>query len=213
MGRPRNPPTEPEEILLEQHGFGDLPEVFAMRNDDNSIIQEQEACYECVADGFYGKGMEGTFYPESSIIVTTETPNEFMKPLNKAAGLNYIKWQLSLPMNRAAIDVGDMSEAAQMLAKDPNVTALSPIEYQKTVIKLSEELKIRRMGGVAPHSPSLSHNFVPQSGGKAPPILGAKVADMSQRGPGTTSASAVIPQGHQSTARRGVPVLGGNPPR
>lgn len=211
MGRPSN--AEVEDVALAQHGFGDLPEVFAMRNDDNSIIQEKDPCYECVADGFYGKGMEGTYYPESSIIVTQDTPNEFMKPLNKAAGLKYIAWTNSLPMNRTAIDVGDMSEAAQMLAKDPNVTLLPPLDYQKAVIKLSEELKLRRMGGTAPTTPSLQHNFTPQSGGKAPPILGAKVADMSQRGPGSTTASATVPAGHQSTARRGTPVLGGNPPR
>ena len=214
MGRPPKMTASQEgpEIDLAQYGFGDLPEVFAMRNDDNSIIQERSACYECVADGFYGTGMEGTWYPESSIIVTETQPNEFMKPLNQAAAYNYVQWFLALPNNRTAIDIGDMSEAAQMLAKNPDVTALDPITYQKTLIKLCEELKIRRSGGT-PSAPALSHNFVPQSGGKAPPILGAKMADLSQRGPGTTSATATVPQNHQSSARRGVPALGGNPPR
>jgi hypothetical protein len=211
MGRPRNPPTEPEEILLEQHGFGDLPEVFAMRADDNSIIQEHEPCYECTADGFYGKGIDGTYYPEGSIIVTSETPNDYMKPLNKASGLRFVQWMQSLPQNRAQIDIGDMSEAAQMLAKDPNVTALAPLEYQKALIKLCEELKIRRNGGVAPQAPHIQHNFTPQSGGNAPPILGAKVADLSQRAPGSTNAKTTIPHGHVQSAR--LAALGGMPPR
>jgi hypothetical protein len=175
------------EALLARYGLGELPVVFAIRNGDGSIIQEKAACYQCSTEGFYGRGMTGTFYQEGDIIVAEFTPNEYMVPLNRAAALKYAMWRESLPQNRAPIDIGDLSEAAQMLAKDPRVTDLPPDDYQKAVTELATRLKIKRAGKDAMELIPIAHNFNPQSGGKAPPILGAKLSDMGARGPGFTN--------------------------
>lgn len=196
--------------LLAQYSLSHLEPIFSIRNEDNSILQEREPCYQCMADGFYGRGTAGTWYMEGSIIVTEVVPNQHMQPLNRAAGIRYARWLASLPNNRAAIDVGDMAEAAQMLAKNPEVTNLSPLDYQNAVIRLSEELKLRREGKNARSMPGIEHNFNPQSGGNAPPILGAKLSDMSQRGPGFNSGPA--PAAQPGGARRVQSALGGTPP-
>jgi hypothetical protein len=141
-----------------------------------------------MTEGFYGRGMTGTFYQEGDIIVAEFTPNEQMAPLNRAAALKLASWRETLPANRAPIDIGDMSEAAQMLAKDPRVTDLPPDDYQRAVVELATRLKVKRQGKDALELPQLAHNFAPQSGGKAPPILGAKLSDMASRGPGFTNA-------------------------
>jgi hypothetical protein len=206
-------PIENENSLLEQHGFFDLPEVFAMSGEDGIIIQERSACYQCRADGFYGRGVHGTLYLEGDVIVSDIIPNEHMAPLNRAAGLNYARWVESLPRNRVQIDVGDMSEAAMMLAKDPQAMLLPSHQHQSAVIKLAEELKLRREGKDARILPGMGHNFAPQSGSAAQaPILGAKMSSMNQRGPGDTRSSAAIPGG-TAGARRGTPALGGSPQR
>ena len=75
-----------------------------------------------------------------------------------------------------------------MLAKDPRVTDLPPDDYQRAVVDLATRLKIKRAGKDYVELPLMSpHNFAPVSGGKAPPILGAKLSDMAARGPGFTS--------------------------
>lgn len=206
-----------DEGLLAQYSLSHLPEVFALRNEDNSIIQERAACYVCNADGFYGKGTHGTWYPEGSIIVTDVVPNLHMEPLNRAAAIKHARWQSALPNNRAPIDVGDMSEAAIMLSKDPRCQQLGPGDYQKAVIRLAEELKLKREGKDARDLPAMGHNFTPQSGGKAPPILGAKMSDLTQRGPGATMAQAAGGVGGPPGVRRAQAAppaaLGGAAPR
>jgi hypothetical protein len=175
------------DALLARYGLADLPAVFAIRNGDGTIIQEKAACYQCATEGFYGRGMTGTFYQEGDILVAEFTPNEYMVPLNRAAALKSASWRESLPQNQAPIDIGDMSEAAQMLAKDPRVTDLPPEEYQRAVVSLAARLKIKRAGKDAMELVPLAHNFNPLPGNKAPPILGAKMSDMGQRGPGFTN--------------------------
>ena len=176
------------DALLARYGFGDLPAVFATRGEDGVIVQEKAPCYQCSADGFYGRGMTGTYYQEGDLMVAEFVPNEHMRPLNRAAGLKYVTWRESLPTSKAPIDIGDMSEAAQMLAKDPRVTDLPPDDYQRAVVDLATKLKIKRAGRDYVELPAMSpHNFAPVSGGKAPPILGAKLSDMAARGPGFTS--------------------------
>lgn len=201
--------------LLTQYGLDHLPETFSMRDGD-SIIQEREPCYICRADGFYGRGTAGTWYAEGSIIVTDIVPNDHLEPLNRAAAIKYVNWLSKLPNNRAPIDVGDMAEAATMLAKDPQVLALSSHDFQKAVIKLSEELKLRREGKNARDLPGIAHNFAPQSGRtNAPPILGAKMAELSQRGPGFTNAqpaSTTQNAGARRAGNAGAAAIGGAPP-
>lgn len=175
------------DALLARYGLSDLPVVFAIRNADGTVMQEKAACYQCSTDGFYGRGMTGTHYQEGDIIVAEFTPNEWMVPLNRAAALKIVSWRESLPANQAPIDIGDMAEAAQMLAKDPRVTDLPPEEYQRAVTSLAARLKIKRAGKDAMELVPIAHNFNPTSG-KAPPILGAKLSDMGQRGPGFTNA-------------------------
>ncbi len=195
--------------------FADLSETFAMRNDDGSIIQERDACYNCTADGFYGHGTQGTWYMEGSIIVTDAVPNEHMEPLNRAAGIRYVNWQRRQPANRVPIDVGDMSEAAIMLAKDPESMSLPPLKHQEAVIKLATALKIKREGLEARDLPQLGHNFVRGTRPMAPPLLGAKMSDMTQRYPGETRMATAIPQvGSGPVTRRAQPApMGGSPPR
>jgi hypothetical protein len=175
------------DALLARYGFSDLPVVFALRNADGSIIQEKAACYQCMTEGFYGRGVTGTFYQEGDIIVAEFTPNEQMQPLNRAAALKFASWRETLPANRAPIDIGDMAEAAQMLAKDPRVTDLPPDDYQRAVVELATRLKIKRQGKDALELPQIGHNFAAQSGGKSPPILGARLSDMASRTPGFTN--------------------------
>lgn len=196
---------------LMQYGFQDLPDVFAMRDDNGQIIQERAPTYQCRADGFYGQGRDGTHFVEGAIVVTDIVPNEHLEPLNRAGAIKYVNWLCSLPGNRAPIDIGDMSEAAHMLAKDPQVTALSPVAYQAAVIKLAEELKLKREGKDARTLPNIGHNFKSASGGNAPPILGAKTSDMAQRRPGETRIPDGIPAGHVAGTRRGSTALGGIP--
>ena len=215
------PPVNTDQVLLAQFGLSELPEVFAMRDGDQ-IIQERAPCYRCAADGFYGLGTAGTWYEEGSIIVLDSVPNHQLEPLNRAAALRWVRWVERLPTTRAAFDIGDMAEAAQMLAKNPKVHQLDPVAYQASLIKLCEELKIRREGKDARTLPGMSaHNFAPQSGrSNAAPILGAKVAQMAERGPGNLHGTAGGPaNAGRGGARRagnatvaGVNTLGGAPP-
>lgn len=199
------------DALLVKVGLDDLPEVFAMRDVDNRILQEREPCYQLLADCFLGQGLHGTHYMEGATVVCDTPPNQHMQPLNRAAAINYALWLESLPRNRAFIDIGDMSEAAHMLAKNPDVTKLPPTDYQNAVVKLAEELKLRREGKDARSIPGLSHNFAPQSGGKSPPMLGAKMSDLSQLGPGMTRNVAAV-TGPGAGVRKAAAPLGGLPP-
>jgi len=182
--------------------FEHLPVVFAMQNDDRSITQEHDPAYLCRADCFLGSGREVTLYEESSIVVTRASPNMQMEPLNRAAAIIYIKWLQRLPQHRAPIDVGDMAEAAQMLAVDPEVLKLNKVEWQQAVTKLAAELKLRREGLDAKELPPIGHNFARGTRSAAPPILGAKMADMSQRFPGETRYATAVPQFSPGPATR-----------
>ena len=182
--------------------FQDLPDMFAMRQDDGSIVQEREPCYICRADCFLGNFREATLFEESSIVVTGAVPNQQMEPLNRAAAINYVKWLRRLPEHRAPIDVGDMAEAAQMLAVDPDHTKLNKLEWQRAVVKLATELKIRREGLDARDLPPIRHNFARGTRTQAPPILGAKMADMAERLPGQTRFATAIPAHSQPPGTR-----------
>lgn len=192
--------------LLAGTEFEHLPEMFAMRHDDGSIVQEREPCYLVRSDCFLGSGREATLYEESSIVVTRAVPNMHMEPLNRAAALSYVRWLQRLPEHRAPIDVGDMAEAAQMLAADPEVLKLNRVEWQQAVVKLATALKLKREGLEARDLPPIGHNFVRGARTQAPPILGAKLADMSQRLPGETRFATAIPAHSPGpTVRRGGP--------
>lgn len=209
----QKPVINDDDALLAQYELGDLPVMFSMRNG-NEIIQEKEPCYACAADGFYGRGTHGTWHQEGEILVMEPrfVPNQHLQPLNRAAGVCYAKWLATLPNNQAPIDIGDMAEAAQMLAKNPQVTDLPPEDYQKAVVQLAVRLKLKREGRTLPNlSP---HNFAPQSGGNAPPLLGAKMSDMTQRGPGFTASGPGAPAGASGVRRAAAApaAIGGMPP-
>lgn len=78
-------------------------------------------------------------------------------------------------------------------------------------MKFAVRLKLRREGKDARELPAMGHNFAPVSGGKAPPLLGAKMSDMTQRAPGETRTAAVIPSG-AAGSRLAHSSLGGPPP-
>lgn len=173
--------------------FEHLPEVFAMRSDDG-VTQEREPAYLCRADCFLGTGREATLYEESSIVVTSATPNEHMEPLNRAAAINYVKWIEKLPQHGASIDAGDVAEAAQMLATDPDHTKLNKVAWYDAVTQLAVRLKLKRLGNDARAEMPMGHNFTRRSGRTAaPPILGAKIAELGARLPGETRFAAAIP--------------------
>ena len=176
------------EARLARHGFADLPVVFAIRGADGRIEQEKLPVYECLSPIFEGRSMTGTLYQEGDIIVSEGIPNEQKRPLNRAAALKYIDWMESLPASQAPIDIGDMAEAARMLARDPRTEALAPDDHQRALIALATKLKIKRQGKDALELPQIAHNFNPAPGGKAPPILGAKLSDMGARAPGFTNS-------------------------
>lgn len=192
--------------------FEGLPDVFAMRDDGNGIIQEREPCYNILAECFLGSGTSGTRYDEGSIVVTRVVPNVQMQPLNRAAAINYVKWISRLPEHRAAIDAGDMAEAAQMLAAD--AAKMNKVEWQKAVTTLAVEIKLRREGKDARDLPAIGHNFVEQRGkSTAPPILGAKMSDMAQRSPGETRLAVSMPaNAPPPNVRRGTAAPLGTPP-
>lgn len=183
--------------------FARLPETFAMRTEEG-IVQESEPCYLCRADCFLGSGMQGTCYTEGSIVVTLAPPNIQMEPLNRAAALKFVAWQSRLPNHKYALDIGDMSEAAQVLGKNPEVLKLDSIQWQEAVTQLAIKLKQKREGAEARDLPPIGHNFTQMSPNRqAPPILGAKMSAQSQRLPGETRLATAIPT-HDSgpTVRR-----------
>jgi hypothetical protein len=203
------------EARLARWGFSDLPVVFSMRGE-NGVIQEKLPCYECLSQIFEGRGMTGTTYSEGDIIVAEGVPNDQKRPLNRAAALKYIDWMESLPTSQAPIDIGDMSEASQMLARDPESQKLSQDDWQRAVISLAARLKIKRQGKDALELPMIQHNFNPQPGNKAPPILGAKLSDMGARAPGFTNtppAGATTAGGARRVSAAPAPLGGQTGPR
>lgn len=200
-----------DKALLAKYGLDELEPVFAMR-DGNEIIREKDPCYECLAEGFYGNGMHGTWYQEGATIVLSTTPNEQLRPLNRAAGVAYANWLESLPQNRTYIDIGDMSEAAVILAKDPRVAQMSQAQAQRATIAVAEGLKLKRDPNARDlRTADINRNFAPASGGKSPPMLGAKMSDLSQIGPGMTRNMAEV-TGPGAGVRRAANPLGGPPP-
>ena len=89
MAKDHNPTLEAsadsDAALLAKFGFSELPATFAMREPGGAVIQEREPCYQCRADGFYGRGRAGTLYQEGDIIVMSDTPNQHLEPLNRSA--------------------------------------------------------------------------------------------------------------------------------
>lgn len=202
-----------DKALLAKYGLEDTEVTFTMRDPaTRELLREKEPCYQCMAAGFYGRGLHGTFWDEGAIIVSSDVPNEHMQPLNRAAAINYCKWLESLPQNQITIGIEDMSEAAVILAKDPRVQGMSPAQAQIATIKVAEGLRLRREGKNARdlRVGDINRNFAPQSGGKSPPMLGAKMSDMSQLGPGMTRNIAAV-TGPGANVRKGAP-LGGPPP-
>lgn len=202
--KPNPPRDERQERLADPLAgteFANLPETFAMRTDDSAIIQEREPCYICRAECFLGSGMQGTQYLEGSIVVTHAVPNIQMEPLNRAAALKFVAWQSRLPNHRYALDVGDMSEAAHILAKNPDVLKLDSVQWQEAVTALAIKLKQKREGTESRELPAIGHNFTQMSPNKqAPPILGAKMSVQSQRLPGEAQSQRLPGETRLATA-------------
>ena len=203
--RRRSSSVEPEPDPLAGSGFANLPECFAMRQE-NGFVQEHEPCYHVAADCFIGLGREASLSVEGDIVVTSLPPNESMEPLNRAAALAFVKWQSRLPASRTPIDIGDMAEAAQMLASDPEVLKLNRVDWQNAVARLASELKLRREGKDARELPPLGHNFVRGARASPAPLLNSKLSEMSQRLPGETRFASAVPEyGPGAQTRRLVP--------
>ena len=204
--RRRNGAPEAEADILAGTEYEGLPECFTMQAN-GGFVQEREPCYNVKAECFIGMGREATLYEEGAVVVTPLPPNANMEPLNRAAALAFVKWQSRLPVGRAPIDVGDLAEAANMLAKDPEALKLNPVDWQSAITDLATKLKLRRDGKDARDTPPMGHNFVrgPQT---APgPLLNAKLSEMSQRLPGETRFATAVPAyGPGAQTRKVVPM-------
>jgi hypothetical protein len=80
--------------------------------------------------------------------------------------------------------------------------------------RVAEGLRMRREGKTAMdlRAGDISRNFAPQSGGRSPPMLGAKMSDMSQIGPGMTRNLAAVTGSGAGVRRAAAAPLGGPPP-
>jgi len=211
--RRRNGAPESEADLLAGSGYEHLPECFSMQQD-GGIVQEREPCYYIAAETFIGRGREATLFEEGAIVVSALPPNQNMQPLNRAAALAFARWQSRLPTSSAPIDIGDMAEAAQMLASDPEVLKLNRVDWQKAVTRLAAELKLRRDGKDARELPPMGHNFVRGPQAVASPLLNAKLSEMSQRLPGETRFATAVPAyGPGAQTRRAAPAPMAHPSR
>jgi hypothetical protein len=206
--------TQTEEIIA---AFGDLPEVFIHRNDDGTIEQVKEPCYNLLAPGFYGIGQDGTFYDEGEIIRTNACPNYHMQPLNQAAGKKIVAWLESLPTTNVMINIEDMVEASQMLAKDPRITTMTTEEVQSAAIKLAMALKSKREGNGGLSLPPVNGPtlFSRAGASKAPPMLATRFVDPAMRGPGQTGNRDVLhePKAQPASVKRQKAAMGGVPIR
>jgi hypothetical protein len=169
--------------------FEGIGEVYFLQTSEGTV-QERAPTYEVMAPGFYGTGRLATYYEETSIIVG-ETPNDHLWPRNRAGAIEWLKWQASLPHDSAPIDREDYAEAAQMLAAD--AAKMNKFEWNEAVSKLAQAIKLKRLGGYSPSIPRYGHNFVRTGKTQAPPILGAKIAEMGERLPGQTRYAEAIP--------------------
>lgn len=142
---------------------------------------EREAYWQVTSETYLGNPPYRCLQEVGNKIVFGGIPNDALYPLNRAAAVNLVKWRNSLPQTGVAIDAGDHSEAAQMLAKDPDALKLPPHEWHKAVLELAIANK-RRRGERDPRDgmtlPPLGHNFTHKTS-NAPPLLGARFAQMS----------------------------------
>lgn len=170
-------PTEHD--MLAACGFENLPEVFTMQTEAGPV-REREPAYELEAPCFLGQGREARLWEEGSIIVTEQAPNDVMKPLNRAAGLNAAQQRASLPAAGAAVDISDISEAAQMLSGDPDIMKRPKHEIEEMIAHLAVKLRMKREGKDFRNIPQASpHNFTGKNTPSAPPLLGAKQHNLS----------------------------------
>ena len=192
--------------MSKPNDFGDLPEAFAIRNPDNTILQITKPCYSLLAPGFYGAHNQGTFYDEGEIIQTDQTPNYHMQPLNKAAARKMSDWLDSLPTAGVSINIDDLAEAAVMIANNPELAKMSKDEISQATQKIAVALKKKRdgtSGMVLPPMAGPSIHTVGQ-GQKAPPMGATRYLDPELRGPGQTGSRGVIHEpklGEMATSR------------
>lgn len=179
----------------------------------SGTISPTNAVNSLLVSCYLGNGLHGTFWPEGSIIVYPDVPNTHLEPLNRAAAINYCRWVESLPQNKTIIDIGDMAEAAVILAKDDRLERMTPQQRTIAAIRVAEGLKLKREGknGMDLRAGDINRNFAAQSGGNKPPMLGAKMSDMSQLTPGMTRAAHAV-TGPGANVRKAAPPLGGPPP-
>lgn len=176
-------------------GYEHLPEVYVKPMQDGTIVQERDPCYQILEPGaFLGIGREATLWEADSQVVTTQPPNAQMWPLNRAAALAVLRWRERLPETSAPIDIGDLAEAAQYLASEPEIQKLGRLEYQRELVKFASQLKGKRDDRGVRDMPLFAHNFARPTQSTAPPILGGRIAEMGQRFPGETRFATALPQ-------------------
>lgn len=186
--------------------FGDLPEAFAIRNPDNTLLQITKPCYSLLTPGFYGTHNQGTFYDEGEIVQTDQTPNYHMQPLNRAAARKMADWLDSLPTSGVSINIDDLAEAAVMIAGNPTLAQMSKDEISAATQKIAITLKKKRDGTVGMILPPMAGQSIHTVGQnqKAPPMGATRYLDPELRGPGQTGSRGVIHEpklGEMATSR------------
>ena len=174
--------------------FGDLPEAFAIRNPDNTLLQITKPCYHLLAPGFYGAHNQGTWYDEGEILQTDQTPNYHMQPLNKAAAKAMVKWLDALPTQGVSINIDDLAEAAAMISGNPELAKMSKDEISAATQKIAINLKKKRDNTSGMMLPPMAGPSIHTLGGgqKAPAMGATRYLDPELRGPGQTGSRGVI---------------------
>lgn len=192
----------------EQFDLGTLPSHFPFRQEDGSIIQVAEPCYNLLSAGYYSE----TYFAEGEIIVTEIVPNYTMQPLNRAAEKAMNEWLNSLPEQGVMITMEDTVEASHMLRNDPRVKDLSHDDFSKAVQRVAMALKRKReeKGGLS--MPALTSHTMRVTNTKAAPMPNMRYTDPTQRSPGQTGSGPVLhqPQRGGATTRR-MPAMGNMP--
>lgn len=196
-------------ISAESIDIDRLPEAFAMRNEDGSIDQIVDPCYNLLSPGYYGD----TWFDEGEIIRTWICPNYEMQPLNKAAAVNMKKWLESLPDTGIRLTMEDTVEAAMMLRNHPDVEKMTHDQAAETVRKLAMKLKMQRENPTKMFIPPVQHNEArPASRSNAPAMPNTRFTDPTARGPSLDRSVLHEPRRGEEVARRAKPAVSNPPP-
>lgn len=162
----------------------ELPEYYIADNGD----RVSQPVYLLLSDCFLGKpGGPPAKWEGGTELQTDLTPNDEMKPLNRAAGERVNRWRASLPIMSGRVEERDLAEAAALLAPREG-EQIQPHEiWWAGVIRLAGELRMKRQGA---HVPAPSSYIQRVTDRAAPPMSAGDFKDVAHRGQETTGMKA-----------------------